>query len=193
MLILNAYRYIFSMSAITMYGLQRNLSKIEINSFWSLGQTICMWKIIHTELKNGKTCDKETSFTSEELNTHFVNIAKNLVSNLADIKSQCSLISSKLDTPVNSFVLENLKNSDARDIYDLNVKVIKYVSHVICVPLVYVINNCIDQGIFPNELKIAKVVPLHKKVVPKTQIILDQSQYCQFSQRSLSVSFIKDL
>jgi hypothetical protein len=39
---------------------------------------------------------------------------------------------------------------------------LKLVSHVICNPLALIFNQCISDGYFPDELKLAKVIPFHK-------------------------------
>ena len=45
---------------------------------------------------------------------------------------------------------------------EINASVLKLVSCHVVVPLVYLCNLSIDQGIFPKELKLANVLPLYK-------------------------------
>ena len=42
-------------------------------------------------------------------------------------------------------------------------KILKYNVHILCDPLSRLINLCFNQGKFPNNLKLAKVLPLFKK------------------------------
>ena len=42
-------------------------------------------------------------------------------------------------------------------------KIIKAVVHCILKPLTYVCNISLSSGVFPDELKIAKVIPLFKR------------------------------
>ena len=45
---------------------------------------------------------------------------------------------------------------------DINSKVVKYTYHLYIAPLTYLINLSLAQGVFPKELKIAKVMPIYK-------------------------------
>ena len=45
----------------------------------------------------------------------------------------------------------------------LPVKLIKRFASILVVPITLMINNSIQQGIFPNELKIARISPIHKE------------------------------
>ena len=48
-----------------------------------------------------------------------------------------------------------------------------------------VIFNRIEQGIFPDDIKIGKVVPIFKSGKKKTLGTIDLYQYCQHLQESL--------
>ena len=53
------------------------------------------------------------------------------------------------------------KTSSGKD--ELSNKLIKSIINEISMPLTIIINQSLVTGIFPDELKIAKVKPLHKK------------------------------
>ena len=55
-----------------------------------------------------------------------------------------------------------LDNSKCNDTYDISVKIIKLSKFIIIPKLCYLINYCINKGVFPNVLKIAKVLPMYK-------------------------------
>ena len=57
----------------------------------------------------------------------------------------------------------SLKNSKSKDFFGLSVILIKRNIDNIISPLTKLINRCLDEGVFPNCLKIAKVIPLFKK------------------------------
>src|SRR5699024_3978482 len=86
--------------------------------------------------------------------------------------SQCNFLSD-VTCPIFNFtevstskvreIIVNLRNSDAKDVYDLSVPMIKYVKDVIISPLTKLINMCIRSSTFPDCLKLAKVIPLFKK------------------------------
>ena len=61
---------------------------------------------------------------------------------------------------------------------NISVKYIKTASEFISTTLCEIFNKCVIEGIFPNELKIAKVIPLYKMVVSNNQVIIDQFLYC---------------
>jgi hypothetical protein len=62
----------------------------------------------------------------------------------------------KLKKTINSF-----KNKNC-NINEISTKLYKDISDIICDPLATIMNECIQQGIFPDVLKIARVTPLHK-------------------------------
>ena len=49
---------------------------------------------------------------------------------------------------------------------EISAPLLKHVSAAIIEPLVYLCNMSLDQGIFPKELKLANVMPLHKAEDP---------------------------
>lgn len=56
-----------------------------------------------------------------------------------------------------------LKSSKSTGLDGISAKVLKLSVDVLSLPLCYIINTCIRSGIFPDKLKIAKVVPIFKK------------------------------
>ena len=53
------------------------------------------------------------------------------------------------------------KNSSGPDV--INTKLLKLVKHDLITPLPYIVNQTLSIGIFPDRLKIAKVIPIYKK------------------------------
>lgn len=60
-------------------------------------------------------------------------------------------------------VISELSNSKAQDYYELSNYVMKGVKEMVAYPLTVVFNMCLDEGIFPELLKISKVTPIFKK------------------------------
>lgn len=58
-------------------------------------------------------------------------------------------------------LLSNLKNTSSPDIM-INSTAIKTVKELLVKPLTYLINNSLQEGIFPDCLKTAKISPIHK-------------------------------
>ena len=59
--------------------------------------------------------------------------------------------------------MNKLKQKSSSGVDDLSNKVIKYIQEIIAEPLTIIINQMLNTGIFPNSLKISKVLPLFKK------------------------------
>ena len=59
-------------------------------------------------------------------------------------------------------IISNLKNSSA-GCDGLSVSLIKKLQNSILAPLVHICNTSFSQGKFPNDMKVAKVIPIYKK------------------------------
>ena len=59
-------------------------------------------------------------------------------------------------------LIKNEKINKAWGYDDISINVIKHVSQYICDPLSKVFNESFVKGIVPNQLKIAKVIPVFK-------------------------------
>ena len=59
-------------------------------------------------------------------------------------------------------IINNLKTSSSEDVYGLNFKIIKLVAPRIISQLTKVINLCFSNGVFPQTLKVAKIIPIFK-------------------------------
>ena len=59
-------------------------------------------------------------------------------------------------------IIHDLKNSSSSDYNGIPVKVIKQCSTELSHKLTYINNQSMSDGIFPDQLKIAKVTPIHK-------------------------------
>lgn len=60
-------------------------------------------------------------------------------------------------------IIDQLKCKNSCDLWDVSMSLIKKVRYEIASPLALVINYCIQNGSFPDVLKMAKVIPLFKK------------------------------
>ncbi len=69
-------------------------------------------------------------------------------------------------------ITKNLKNS-APGLDDIRADVVKHIIHLIAKPLMYTFNLSLEQGVFPNELKLAKVTPIFKKMTLHCLLIRD--------------------
>ena len=63
--------------------------------------------------------------------------------------------------------IQNLPSKNSCELDGISSKLIKIIEPAIIKPLTLLINQVLNTGIFPDELKIAKVIPLFKKYDPK--------------------------
>lgn len=59
--------------------------------------------------------------------------------------------------------LNSMQNKKSSGPDNITIKALKYISRFLIYPLCYIFNLCIKTGIFPDKLKFALIVPLHKK------------------------------
>ena len=133
------------------------------------------WSLINGILGRKKS-NKLLSFPSADaahnFNTYFVNIAKDLISNnYGDEISSTNFGKYMFERQSSELKDCNFESKDVESIImKLNnskgtyysPRVLKLLSSSICPVLANIFNCCVRDGYFPNELKIAKVIPLFK-------------------------------
>ena len=138
------------------------ITKEVIGTKHSINSDSCVFKINDTEVK-----DKE--IICNEFNNFFVNIGSKLTSKCKSSKNPLQFVKSNM----NSMFISNITEAEVTEtILDLNNSspgydevpaiVMKQNIHALIKPLTYLINCSINKGIFPDELKIAKVIPIYK-------------------------------
>ena len=60
-------------------------------------------------------------------------------------------------------IISNLKPKSSTGHDNISSKLLKYIGDIVSVPLSIIVNQSLCTGIFPDKLKIAKVIPLYKK------------------------------
>lgn len=125
---------------------------------------------IQSIMINDVNCTDPTRI-AEEFNAYFVNVGSELERQIpvSTVDPGTYLRGNYRDsiflipvTPLEVFTsIQRQKNSSAGHDY-LQPSIVKLISDVIADPLAHVINLCFEQSIFPNELKIANVLPIHK-------------------------------
>ena len=143
------------------------------------------WKILNNVLNKNhkKSCNTEFNLNGqtinnpnqipEHFNDFFINIGPNQVSQIPDTNTNFSTYLSKSIDNTMFFnpitedeVLEVVKNLDAKKStgHDgFSILIIKKLAAELSVPLALIFNMSIKDGTVPDELKIARVVPIHKK------------------------------
>ena len=53
-------------------------------------------------------------------------------------------------------IIDNLKPKSSFGLDEISVKLIKFAKNKLCKPITFIVNQCLETGIFPDKLKIAK-------------------------------------
>ncbi len=117
-------------------------------------------------------CDKLE--IADEFNLYFIRIGsklaeKNVCPENKDfrdyIKSKHSLVFSfsEIETNTVETILDKRKTKSSYGWDGMSVKLLKTIKSVLIKPLTVIIKQMLKTGIFPDMLKIAKVIPLYKK------------------------------
>ena len=118
---------------------------------------------------NHSVSDKPTM--CQIFNDYFVNIGYNLTKDLQSSsndftkylkRNECSAYFKPITCKEIIDIVCNMKNDTSAGFDGVTVKIIKRVIHLICIPLCNIFNMSMTEGIFPEKLKIAKVVPVYK-------------------------------
>ena len=143
------------------------------------------WKVINELINKNKSQTRTDSLNvngkditnpedvSNEFNSYFTTIGPNLASK---INCHNKHFSSYLSEPLNKTIFLNPTNqaeiikivksfkSKKSSGYDgISMKLLKQIIYCIAPPLEYIFNSSLSNGICPNVIKIAKVIPIHKK------------------------------
>lgn len=131
-----------------------------------------IWDVINQQ--RSKQLQKgSTNISAVAFNNYFSTIAGNLVSRLPDPKNDYSTyLKQEVSSEQFYFIMvsevivrdtiNSLGNSSSFDIYGMNSKIIKHVKNTIISPLTILFNQCLRENVFPDILKISKVVPIPK-------------------------------
>ena len=124
------------------------------------------------KINNQLISDKKT--IADKFNSFFVNIGPELASQipgqagksfkdyLNDPNKQ-NFSFDLINEDTISSITKNMKPKSSCGIDGLSTKLLKFITIEIIKPLTLIINQCLTTGIFPDKLKIAKIVPIHKK------------------------------
>ena len=78
----------------------------------------------------------------------------------SNVPTPCLLTQSVIDEVVN--IIKSCKPKHSKDCDDINMYVLSKVTDQIVKPLVHIFNLSFSSGIFPSEMKTAKVIPVFK-------------------------------
>lgn len=157
------------------YRMEISKTKIKAHDEYikkSSNSQAALWEIIKRNNSNQLNNISE-SLTANDFNAYFTDIAHNIISKLPKTNQKHNNYLQNINPSINfkfrevtynevRSIIMNLKNSQSKDAYDINVKLIKSIINLIVVPLTDLINLCIKNNVFPDVLKLSKVIPVHK-------------------------------
>ena len=75
-------------------------------------------------------------------------------------------------------IIKSLESKTSKDPDNLTAKFIKSIGDYIAHPISLLINNSLQTGVFPSNLKIGKIIPIFKKGDDEFLIIIDLYLFC---------------
>lgn len=134
------------------------------------------WRVVNCHRKT-RQVGPHASLTPDLMNRHFSHCAETLLDRLPSPVNdslhylQLSGGSGLVDafrflgvTPIQvRDAIYSLKKSDSKDIFGINGRIVKCIGDLIYLPLTKLFNCCIEAGVFPEVLKTALVIPVHKR------------------------------
>ena len=149
--------------------------KDNISKTWKIMNQMCGRNSTHKRINeivvNDVTIDDPLQMANT-FNKYFVNVGPSLANNIPMVNKQPSnflhgnFTSSMYLLPTNQYevsdIITNLKNTNSKGFDELPVNLIKRCNTGISPILAYLNNQSFLEGIFPDHLKIAKVIPVYK-------------------------------
>jgi len=153
------------------YRMSLKQAKVNYNDGKIVGATNkqkAAWEIVRSETPNPRIFTG--SFTSEDYNSFTIGSIEELLKGvtISHGSSNCSKQSSTFFLqPVTvdevRRVISGLKSTKSQDVYELSSFILKEVSHEIADVTAHITNCCFSEGVFPDCLKVSKIVPVFKK------------------------------
>lgn len=106
---------------------------------------------------------------ANEFNNYFINISKNKTqinenNSIVLIPNHINTLFITPITPIDVYkVIINLKNTNSVGYDDINTKILKLCAGELSLPLSHIINLSFTSGVFPSDLKLTVIKPIHKK------------------------------
>ena len=143
------------------------------------------WSVIKDTLQRKRQCKPTEKFSlnnriitdlddiANAFNAYFVSIGRSLSDQIhSEASSQDYLLEHNKPNvnfnfiPVNEIYIDNiinkLKNKSSCGYDNFSNKHIKYARNVLTKPLTLLINQCLQTGIYPSQLKMSRIKPLYK-------------------------------
>ena len=166
--------------------------KTNMKMLWTGIESIIHLKAKHqlshiSHLKSNDSRVTDPVEMANHFNYYFVNVGSNIDKKIPRTKKSPldylkkrisnSLFLSPATPEEIETIIQSLNVKKAIGPYSIPLSLLKILSRHIAQPLSSIINLPFESGMFPDKLKVGKVVPLHKKTLVTTHPIIDQFQY----------------
>ena len=133
-----------------------------------------MWDAINKEFRANRRSVKPANLTADDLNEYFCEVGIRATENIPGPCQQPHTLLKSRQIHGESFyiapvtekevvaLIASLKPSKTPDVYGMSPYLLRRVGDLVAVPLTHHINNAFLTGEYPDELKIARVIPIHK-------------------------------
>lgn len=182
----------------------------------SINKTKAMWAVINKELKPTHGYDNialningikivNSRDIANSFNDYFIKSPLKLQSEIKTIGNTSKVNSinsnSLFFSPVTEEevikIINKLKSKNSYGLDEVPITLVKKCSDLIVHPLSHIFNECLAQGIFPDRLKYAKIVPIHKKgkktLLGNYRPIALLSSFSKILEKIIAIKLIKFL
>ncbi len=139
-----------------------------------------------TEIFSDGVCYKEGKDISNKFNEFFTTIADDISTKINPSDRDCTYYTTASDS-IFSFthiqpkdivtIVNGLESKSSQDMLGVSNKLMKKIIENIAIPLTHIINLSLQSGNIPNELKIAKVLPIFKLKTKESDLLSNMSNY----------------
>lgn len=138
-------------------------------------KTKTIWRLVNKERTTNIVSKKVADLTADDFNSFFVTIAEKIISMVNVDATDPFEFLNKTPKPSHSFFMSpvvtsdvkeailSLKNTSCLDHYEMSSAMLKSTVDSLLEPLSILYNKCITEGCWPDNLKISKILPIHKK------------------------------
>ena len=158
------------------YSEKLNSVKGDIKNTWMILKNVINKNVSKISSHNSFTYRGSKVTNSDQIanifNEYFVNVGPSFAKNI-DIVNKDPVDYLSRNYPASMYLRETDENEIVNVIMkqksnkacgydDISIDVVKYTADILCTPLSFIFNSSLVKGIFPDSLKIAKVIPIYK-------------------------------
>ena len=154
-------------------------SSNDIKALWKNLNNLCNPNPLHSKniskIKFNNSNNSDPDVIVNSFNEYFVKIGEELSSKLPSVSSgktfkhymgdsiSMSIFCEEISLDELKNAIACLKNKKSSGPDNISAVIIKECHHILSIPLLHIFNKSLQMGIFPEKMKVAKVIPIYKK------------------------------